>query len=73
MKGENCMDNTLTLTVADVKMHLHIGNDKAYALFKQKSFPSFKFDGKYLVRRDEFEKWLNNIQKLPDRNYKLEN
>ena len=66
------MDNTLTLTVADVKQHLHIGNKKAYALFKQKSFPSFKLDGRHLVRRDEFEKWLNNIQKLPDRNYKFE-
>ena len=66
------MDDALTLTVEDVKRHLHIGNDKVYTLFRQKSFPSFKVDGKYLVRRDEFEKWLDNIQKLPDRNYKFE-
>ena len=65
--------DAITLTVADVKKHLHIGNDKAYALFKQKSFPSFQFDGKYLVKRDDFEKWLSNIQKLPDKNYKLYN
>jgi len=63
--------DTLTLTVADVKKLLHIGNDKAYALFKQKSFPSFQFDGKYLVLKTDFEKWLENIKKLPDKNYKL--
>ena len=59
------------MSVADVQKALHIGKDKAYRLFKQKSFPSFQFDGKYMVRVTDFEAWLGKIQKLPDRNYRL--
>lgn len=59
------------MSVADVQKALHIGKDKAYRLFKQKSFPSFRFDGKYMVRTSDFEAWLGKIQKLPDRNYRL--
>ncbi len=59
------------MTVADVQKALHIGKDKAYRLFKQKSFPSFQFDGKYMVRVADFEAWLGKIQKLPDKNYRL--
>lgn len=58
-------------TVADIQKILHIGKDKAYRLFKQKSFPSFQFDGRYLVTRKDFELWLEKIQKLPDKNYRL--
>ena len=56
-------------TVAEVQKILHIGNDKAYRLFKQKSFPSFQFDGRYLVRGKDFDAWLGKIQKMPERNY----
>lgn len=59
------------MTVADVQKVLHIGKDKAYRLFKQKSFPSFRFDGRYLVTEKDFERWMERIQKLPDKNYKL--
>jgi hypothetical protein len=59
------------LTVADIQKELHIGKDKAYRLFKQKSFPSFQFDGRYLVTRKDFEHWLEKIKKLPDKNYRL--
>ena len=59
------------MTVADVQKALHIGKDKAYRLFKQKSFPSFQLDGKYMVRVSDFEVWLGKIQKLPDKNYRL--
>lgn len=58
-------------TVAEVQKILHIGKDKAYRLFKQKSFPSFQFDGRYLVRVSDFDNWLGKIQKMPDRNYVL--
>ena len=64
------MDNYV-MSVADVQKALHIGKDKAYRLFKQKSFPSFQFDGKYMVTVKDFELWLAKIQKLPDKNYRL--
>ena len=60
------------MTVADVNKILHIGNDKAYALFKQKSFPSVRIDGKFLVKQDLFEKWLDDIRKLPDKTYRID-
>ena len=59
------------MSVADVQKSLHIGKDKAYRLFNQKSFTSFQFDGKYMVRVSDFELWLGKIQKLPDKNYRL--
>ena len=58
-------------TVAEVQKILHIGKDKAYRLFKQKSFPSFQFDGRDLVRVKDFDTWLGKIQKMPERNYVL--
>ena len=63
---------TELLTVKDVKNCLGIGNDKAYSLFKQKSFPGIRINGRYLVKRDKFEAWLDDISKLPDRCYKID-
>mgnify|MGYP000893031668 FL=1 len=65
------MENNMILTVIDIKAILKIGNDKAYKLFHQRSFPSFSIGGKHYIKRDDFEQWLENIKKLPDRNYKL--
>lgn len=59
------------MTVADVQKELRIGKDKAYSLFKMKSFPSFRFDGRYLVTSEDFAEWLSKIKKLPDKNYIL--
>lgn len=59
------------MTVADVQKELRIGKDKAYSLFKMKSFPSFRFDGRYLVTAEDFAEWLCKIKKLPDKNYIL--
>lgn len=59
------------MTVADVQKELRIGKDKAYSLFKMKSFPSFRFDGRYLVMSQDFAEWLGKIKKLPDKNYIL--
>lgn len=64
--------NSIIMTAKDVKEYLHLGNGKTYELFRQKSFPSFQLDGKYLVERAKFEKWLANIQKLPGKNYIFE-
>lgn len=63
---------SMTMTVADVQRELHIGKDKAYRLFKQKSFPSFQFDGRYLIATKDFEAWMERIKKLPGRNYLLD-
>ena len=65
------MEDNMIMTINDVKKELHIGNDKAYRLFKTKSFPSFRLDGKYLIERENFHKWLADIQKLPDKNYRI--
>ena len=62
----------IVMSVADVQKAMHIGKDKAYRLFKQKSFPSFQFDGKYMIVQEDFEKWLRYIQKIPGKNYVLD-
>lgn len=46
-------------TVDDVREHLHIGKNTAYALFKDKTFPSFKIGRKYLVLESHYIAWLN--------------
>ena len=66
------MPENMTMTVADVQKALHIGKDKAYRLFRMASFPSFQFDGKFLIRTQDFEKWMERIQKLPGKNYRLD-
>ena len=63
---------TELLTVKDVKNHLRIGNDKAYSLFKQKSFPAIRINGRYLVKKEKFEAWLDDIAKLPNKTYKID-
>lgn len=66
------MPETMTMTVSDVQKALHIGKDKAYRLFKMPSFPSFQFDGRYLIRTKDFDAWMARIQKLPGKNYMLD-
>lgn len=66
------MQEKMVLNVADVQNILGISKNKAYRLFKMKSFPSIQFDGKYMITSKEFERWLERIQKLPGKNYKLD-
>ena len=72
MTVEAPIPENMTMTVKDVQKALHIGKDKAYALFKMPSFPSFQFDGRYLIRTKDFDVWMARIQKLPGKNYKLD-
>lgn len=37
---------------------LTIGTNKCYTLVKSDGFPSIKIGNKYLVPKDEFEKWV---------------
>ena len=62
----------MVMTVREVQEELHIGRNKAYRLFKQKSFPSFQLDGTYLVARKDFEVWLDRLKKLPGKKYILD-
>jgi hypothetical protein len=66
------MQGKIVLSVADVQHALGIGKNKAYLLFKQPSFPSFKIDGRYMVSAKDFEIWMERIKKLPGKNYKLD-
>lgn len=63
------MENKILLTVKDVQKELQIGNAKAYALFNQKSFPSIKIGNTHYIKRDRFEEWLDDISKLPNSTY----
>jgi excisionase family DNA binding protein len=45
-------------TVTDIRDILTIGTNKAYNLIKSDGFPSIKIGRKYLVPKDEFEKWV---------------
>lgn len=67
------MNNTTmtVMTVADVQKVLHIGRDKAYTLFNQKSFPSVRIGGKHLIAEKDFEKWFESIKKIPNKTYEL--
>ena len=48
----------LILTPKDVQNILNWSKDKVYRLFRSKSFPSEKIDGKYIIPRPRFLKWL---------------
>jgi len=48
----------LILTPKDVQNILNWSKDKVYRLFRSKSFPSEKIDGKYIIPRPRFLRWL---------------
>lgn len=45
-------------TVTEIRDILTIGTNKAYNLIKSDGFPSIKIGRKYLVPKDEFDKWV---------------
>ena len=51
--------NGKLLKVKDVQKRLNISRDKAYALVKLKSFPSFQIDSTYYTPEDRLEEWIN--------------
>lgn len=53
------MNNKINmLTVKDLQTELGIGRDSAYALVHNKSFPSIKIGGRYLVEKEALQHWL---------------
>ena len=51
-------DEVVILTAKELAERMHIGRDKAYALMKNKSFPSMKLGGTYLVTSKALNEWL---------------
>ena len=47
-------------TVKDVMEIMGIGRDKAYALFRAKSFPATRLGRQAFVTESNFNDWLNN-------------
>ena len=63
------MERPQILTVKDVKEILKIGNDKAYKLFRQKDFPSFKIEETNYIMEDKFYEWLGGLHREPKKQY----
>lgn len=53
-------NNSLVLTVKDIMEILKIGKDKAYALMRSESFPSFRLGGRFFITKPNFDKWLED-------------
>ncbi|MCR4647977.1 MAG: helix-turn-helix domain-containing protein [Lachnospiraceae bacterium] len=62
MGKESNPSNIKVLTVKDVCEILHIGRDKAYALFKSEGFPSICLGGRYFVTEASFINWLHQYE-----------
>lgn len=48
----------ITLTVKEVSEALGIGINQTYTLIKHDDFPKLKIGTKYVIPKDEFEKWV---------------
>ena len=44
--------------VKELQVLLGIGRDAAYALMRNRAFPSMRLGGRYIVGRDAFNQWL---------------
>lgn len=51
------------LTPKQVKEILNVGQVFVYELFNSKDFPSFKICGSWRVKKEDFDKWLENQKK----------
>lgn len=51
-------DLPMVLTPKDVQSTLNWSKDQVYRLFRSKSFPSEKINGKYIIPKPRFLKWL---------------
>jgi hypothetical protein len=56
----NEIENIKILYIKDLMECMHIGRDKAYALMRNKSFPSTKIGRTYFVTQNNLIKWLND-------------
>jgi excisionase family DNA binding protein len=48
----------LFYTVQDIKKMFDIGTTKAYNIISSEGFPSIKIGRKYIVPKEEFDKWV---------------
>lgn len=48
----------LFYTVEDIKKMFDIGTTKAYNIIASDGFPSIKIGRKYIVPKEEFDKWV---------------
>ncbi len=55
------MKNSNYLTTKDVMQRYHIKRSKVYQLFNRLDFPSFKLDGRFLVREDKLLEWEDSL------------
>lgn len=51
-------DIPMILTPKDVQTILGVSKDQVYRLFKSKSFPSEKVDGKHIIPKFRFLNWM---------------
>lgn len=45
------------ISIKDLKKRYKIGNDKAYALVKERSFPAFQAGRRWNIIESDLEKW----------------
>ena len=51
-------EKKVVYNIEDIMSLLDIGHARAYALVKQRGFPSIKIGRQFKVPRDAFERWL---------------
>ena len=52
------LNDERVLTTRQLMAKLHIGKDKAYALMRNKSFPSIKLGKTYIITQESLDSWL---------------
>ena len=57
---DNAREDIVIYDIKDIQRVLKIGKNNAYKLFQLPNFPIIKIGKKYLVPKDEFEKWVKN-------------
>ena len=54
------MDSSVLLTARDLTTQYRISRDRAYELMHSKSFPSFKWKGRFYVSQPDMELWVRS-------------
>ena len=55
---DNKEDDVIIYTIKDIQRILGIGKNNAYKLLQLPSFPFIKIGKRYLIPKDDFEKWI---------------
>jgi excisionase family DNA binding protein len=51
------------MNVTELMEYLDIGRDRAYALVRQREFPSFKVGSEYKIVADKLPAWFEKVQR----------